>query len=81
MSIKLGVLQPAGLTLVVLWAATHFLSIVGGVNGVSGGGSGGGSRGVRNLCVSAERNKVTFEYELDHKTGHRPTTIARTYKF
>ena len=77
MSIKLGVLQPAGLTLVVLWAATHFLSIVGGVNGVSGGGS----RGVRNLCVSAERNKVTFEYELDHKTGHRPTTIARTYKF
>ena len=27
-----------------------------------------GSRSVRNLCVSAERNKVTFEYELDHKT-------------
>ena len=41
----------------------------------------GGSRGVRNLCVSAERNKVTFEYELDHKTGHRPSTIVRIYKF
>ena len=33
--------------------------------------------GVRNLCVSAERNKVTFEYELDHKTGHRPMMQRR----
>ena len=69
-------LQSAGLVLVVLWAATHFLRIP--TTGVwaraaaarhgDDGAAYSGSRSVRNLCVSAERNKVTFEYELDHKT-------------